>query len=114
MKKSSLISLKASFSLLAIAGLCASTWQLAQAIPQTALPNAPKDAQYKALSVHDAQWYKAHPHYVASPKRGWIKTLPHRYRIVKEHNQVYYYANNHYYQRSGTGFVAVKIPFLAH
>jgi len=95
--------------MLTVVSLCASTWQFAQAIPQT----PPKNAPYKALSAHDAAWYKAHPNYKPSPKRGWIKTLPHRYRIVKVHNQTYYYAHNHYYQRSGNGYVAVKIPFVS-
>lgn len=107
--RSSLILLKSSLKTLAVVSLCASTWQLAQAIPQ----NTPKTVPYKAESAHDAAWYKAHPHYKASPKRGWIKTLPHRYRIVKVQNQTYYYAHNHYYQRSGNGYIAVKIPFVA-
>ncbi len=91
--------------------LCASTWQLAQAIPQNILSPSHKSTPYKALSVHDKKWYKEHPHYAPSAKRGWIKNLPHRYRSVKVHNQTYYYSHNQYYQRSGNGYVAVKIHF---
>lgn len=112
--RSSLTLLKASLKTLAVIGLCASTWQLAQATPLNTPKNAVKNVTYKALSAHDAAWYKAHPHYKASPKRGWIKELPHRYRIVKQNNQTYYYAHNHYYQRSGNGYIAVKIPFVSH
>lgn len=91
--------------------LCASTWQFAQAIPQHPESNGAKNAPYRALSVHDKKWNKAHPNYAPSAKRSWIKTLPHRYRIVKVNHQTYYYSHNQYYQRSGNGYVAVKIPF---
>ena len=91
--------------------LCASTWQLAQAIPQHTESNGAKNAPYRALSVHDKKWNKAHPNDTPSAKRGWIKNLPHRYRIVKVNHQTYYYSHNQYYQRSGNGYVAVKIPF---
>ncbi len=112
MKKPSQLLLKMGLRMFAIVGLCASTWQFAQAIPQPQpQPNTSKKAPYKALSVHDKKWYKDHPHYKASLKRGWIKNLPHRYRIVKVHNQTYYYSHNQYYQRSGNGYLAVKIPF---
>lgn len=84
------------------------SWQLVQATPQLVTHH---DTHYRAISIHDAKWNKAHPHAVASQKRVWIKTLPHRYRIVKVHNQTYYYSHNKYYQRSGNGYVAVKIPF---
>ena len=87
--------------------LCASSWQFAQAIPQKNTANTP----YRATSIHDAKWNKAHPHYKPSLKRGWIKNLPHRYRIVKVHNQTYYYSHNQYYQRSGNGYLPVKIRF---
>ena len=93
--------------------LCASTWQLAQAIPQTTQPNTVKKAPYRALSVHDKKWNKAHPNYAPSAKRGWIKTLPHRYRIVKVNHQTYFYSHNQYYKRSGNGYIPVKIPFAS-
>lgn len=111
MKNSNHWLLSASLRCLAGAALCASSWQFAQAIPQNTPPTAQKNTPYKALSVHDKKWYKEHPHYAPSAKRGWIKTLPHRYRIVKVHHQTYYYSHNQYYQRSGNGYVAVKIPF---
>ncbi|GAC1377874.1 MAG: hypothetical protein NVS3B3_19850 [Aquirhabdus sp.] len=103
--------MKASLRTFAGVILCASTWQLAQAIPQHTEPTTAKSLPYRALSVHDKKWYKAHPNYKPSAKRGWIKNLPHRYRIVKVHNQTYYYSHNQYYQRSGNGYVAVRIPF---
>jgi hypothetical protein len=110
-----------SLKTLAVISLCASTWQLAQATPQITTKPVPKNVPktvpmnvpYKALSAHDAAWYKAHPHYKPSPKRSWIKTLPHRYRVVKQNNQTYYYSHGHYYQRSGFGYVVVKIPFIS-
>lgn len=108
MKNSNHWLLKTSLRTFAGVVLCASTWQLAQAIPQIVTHN---DYQYRATSLHDAKWNKAHPHYEPSVKRGWIKTLPHRYRIVKVRHQTYYYSHNQYYQRSGNGYVAVKIPF---
>lgn len=111
MKKPSQLSLRTGLRTLAFVGLCASTWQFAQATPQHTESNDAKNAPYRALSVHDKKWNKAHPNYAPSAKRGWIKTLPHRYRIVKVHNQTYYYSHNQYYQRSGNGYVAVKIPF---
>lgn len=86
--------------------LCVSTWQLAQAIPQKTAQNAPP---YRATSIHDAQWLNAHPHYKANAKRGWIKTLPHRYRVVKYHNQTYYYSHNVYYKRTGNGYIPARL-----
>ena len=100
--------LKTSLSTIAAIVLCASTGQLAQATPQMAPHN---DTHYRAMSMHDAKWNKTHPRYVAEQKRVWIKTLPHRHRIVKVNHKTYYYAQNKYYQRSGNGYVAVKIPF---
>jgi hypothetical protein len=121
--RSSVSLLITSLKALLVFGLCASTWQLAQATPENT-PNVvqnnahnitvktiPKNVPYKALSAHDAAWYKAHPHYKPSPKRGWIKTLPHRYRVVKQNHQTYYYSHGRYYQRSTFGYVAVKVPF---
>ncbi len=95
-------------------GVCmAGAVQAAPPPSTTAKAAAPVDPlvqqyKYKAQSVHDAKWLKAHPN--AQPK-GWIKTLPHRYRVVKVHGKTYYFANHHYYQRSGTGFVVVKPRF---
>jgi hypothetical protein len=123
----SLTLFQTSLKTLAVISLFATTWQFAQAIPQSTTTTAsknttktvkknvsktvPKYVPYKALSAHDAAWYKAHPNYRPSPKRGWIKSLPHRYRIVKENNQTYYYSHGHYYQRSGFGYVVVRVPF---
>ncbi len=90
-------------SRITLAILCVGGAQAARALPNHA-PNATAPAKYRAESVHDAKWLQAHP----NQPRPWIKALPHRYRIVKSHHQTYYFANKHYYQRSGTGYVLVK------
>ncbi len=92
------------WSRIAIVALCAGCVQIAQAIPQHATPSNPAPSKYRAPSVHDVKWQQAHP----NQPRPWIKNLPHRYRIVKSHRQTYYFANKHYYQRSGAGYVLVK------
>jgi len=83
--------------------LCAGGVQMAQAVPNHAQSSS-APPKYHAESVHDLKWQQAHP----NQPRPWIKALPHRYRIVKSHHQTYYFANKHYYQRSGTGYVLVK------
>ena len=103
---------RASLRVLASLVLCASTWQFAQASPQQTVTQ--NTTPYRAISVHEAKWHKTHPRYTVQPKHGWIKTLPHRYRVVKVRNQTYYYSHNKYYQRSGNGYVVVKIPFAPH
>jgi len=90
-------------SRLALVALCAGGVQIAQAVPNHA-PASPAPAKYRAESVHDLKWQQAHP----NQPRPWIKALPHRYRIVKSHHQTYYFADKHYYQRSGAGYVLVK------
>lgn len=90
-------------SRIALAVLCAGGVQVARAVPNHAQGSA-APAKYRADSVHDAKWLQAHP----NQPRPWIKALPHRYRIVKSHHQTYYFADKHYYQRSGAGYVLVK------
>jgi hypothetical protein len=87
-----------------VVALTAGCVQLAQALPQHAIPANTAPVKYRAESVHDAKWLQAHP----NQPRPWIKALPHRYRIVKSHHQTYYFADKHYYQRSGAGYVLVK------
>ncbi len=104
-------SIKLSLGALIVLGLWAGSLQVVQAIPQQQNPQ--QAAKYHAESVHDAKWHQAHPKAKVTPPstKGWIKTLPHRYRVVKYHHQTYYFANKHYYQRSGAGYGIVKIPF---
>ena len=106
MSTSNPIMLKAGLGTLVVLGLWAGSLQVAQAIPQQ------PGSKYRAESVHDAKWRQAHPKAAVTPPstKGWIKTLPHRYRIVKSHHQTYYFANKHYYQRSGAGYGIVKLP----